>query len=100
MMMIVQPPFPTFHPFHPIPLPPSFCQIQQDSLGGNAKTLMFVNISPADYNADETVISLTYASRVKLITNDASKNADNKEIARLKGIIAKLKIGENVEEDV
>ena len=27
--------------------------------GGNAKTLMFVNISPADYNADETVISLT-----------------------------------------
>ena len=27
--------------------------------GGNAKTLMFVNISPADYNADETVTSLT-----------------------------------------
>lgn len=45
---------------------------------------MFVNISPADYNTDETVISLTYASRVKLITNDAQKNADNKEIARLK----------------
>nr|KAG5697355.1 hypothetical protein BaRGS_004081 [Batillaria attramentaria] len=33
--------------------------LMQDSLGGNAKTLMFVNISPADYNADETVISLT-----------------------------------------
>ena len=28
----------------------------------------------------------SYASRVKLITNDASKNADNKEIARLKGV--------------
>lgn len=27
--------------------------------GGNAKTLMFVNISPADYNTDETVTSLT-----------------------------------------
>ncbi|KAK7484015.1 hypothetical protein BaRGS_00024750, partial [Batillaria attramentaria] len=60
--------------------------LMQDSLGGNAKTLMFVNISPADYNADETVISLTYASRVKLITNDASKNADNKEINRLKAV--------------
>ncbi|XP_071794114.1 uncharacterized protein [Asterias amurensis] len=74
--------------------------LMQDSLGGNAKTLMFVNISPADYNAEETVVSLTYASRVKLITNDASKNADNKEIARLKEIIAKMKKGEAVEEDV
>lgn len=33
--------------------------LMQDSLGGNAKTLMFVNISPADYNSDETVTSLT-----------------------------------------
>ena len=73
--------------------------LMQDSLGGNAKTLMFVNISPADYNAEETVISLTYAARVKLITNDASKNADNKEIARLKGIITKLKKGETVDDD-
>ena len=46
----------------------------QDSLGGNAKTLMFVNISPADYNQDETVTSLTYAARVKEIKNTASKN--------------------------
>lgn len=45
----------------------------QDSLGGNAKTLMFVNFSPADYNADETVTSLSYATRVKKITNNASK---------------------------
>lgn len=46
----------------------------QDSLGGNAKTLMFANISPADYNQDETVTSLTYATRVKLITNTAEKH--------------------------
>lgn len=72
--------------------------LMQDSLGGNAKTLMFVNISPADYNTDETITSLTYASRVKLITNDAQKNADNKEINRLKGIIAKLKKGETVDD--
>ena len=44
-----------------------------DSLGGNAKTLMFVNLSPADYNAEETQSSLVYASRVKLITNSAEK---------------------------
>ena len=71
----------------------------QDSLGGNAKTLMFVNISPADYNQDETVTSLTYAARVKEIKNTASKNADNKEVAKLKSIIEKLKNGESIEEE-
>ena len=48
-------------------------ELMQDSLGGNAKTLMFVNFSPADYNADETSTSLMYASRVKKIVNNASK---------------------------
>ncbi|CAD5122523.1 DgyrCDS10943 [Dimorphilus gyrociliatus] len=71
--------------------------LMQDSLGGNSKTLMFVNISPADYNADESVVSLTYAARVKLITNDATKNAENKEINKLKAIIAKMKKGESVD---
>lgn len=65
--------------------------LMSDSLGGNAKTLMFVNLSPADYNTDETVTSLQYASRVKLITNDASKNSESKEVARLQGIIKQLK---------
>ena len=36
-----------------------------DGLGGNAKTMMFVNLSPADYNADETQTALVYASRSK-----------------------------------
>jgi len=34
-----------------------------------------------------------------LITNDASKNADNKEITRLKAVIDKMKKGENVDEE-
>jgi len=74
-------------------------ELMQDSLGGNAKTLMFVNISPADYNQDETVTSLTYAARVKEIKNTANKNADSKEVAHLKAIIAKYKAGEDVNED-
>lgn len=36
--------------------------LMSDSLGGNAKTLMFVNISPAGSNLDETYNSLTYVS--------------------------------------
>jgi hypothetical protein len=74
-------------------------QLMQDSLGGNAKTLMFVNISPADYNVDETQTSLTYASRVKLITNDANKNQESEQVAKLKKIIAELKAGRDVDLD-
>ena len=45
---------------------------------------MYVNISPADYNLEETLTSLAYAARVKLITNDAAKNEESKEVHRLK----------------
>mmetsp|Transcript_8417 Transcript_8417/g.1146 ORF Transcript_8417/g.1146 Transcript_8417/m.1146 type:complete len:144 (+) Transcript_8417:2068-2499(+) len=55
--------------------------LMSDSLGGTAKTLMFVNISPADYNREETLMSLNYASRVKLITNEPFKNIETKEMS-------------------
>jgi len=48
-------------------------QLMQDSLGGSAKTLMFVNCSPSSSNLDETVMSLKYATRAKKITNTAKK---------------------------
>uniref|UniRef100_K3W8F7 Kinesin motor domain-containing protein n=1 Tax=Globisporangium ultimum (strain ATCC 200006 / CBS 805.95 / DAOM BR144) TaxID=431595 RepID=K3W8F7_GLOUD len=70
-------------------------QLMQDSLGGNAKTLMFVNISPADYNQEETQTSLAYASRVKLITNSANKNSESELVNRLKLIIKQLKAGKS-----
>ena len=47
--------------------------LMSDSLGGNAKTLMFVNVSPSDSNLDESQNSLTYATRVRTIKNDARK---------------------------
>lgn len=47
--------------------------LMSDSIGGNAKTLMFVNVSPADGNLDESQNSLTYATRVRTIKNDARK---------------------------
>eukprot|EP00927_Polykrikos_kofoidii_P033161 TRINITY_DN28068_c0_g1_i2.p1 TRINITY_DN28068_c0_g1~~TRINITY_DN28068_c0_g1_i2.p1 ORF type:complete len:1273 (+),score=350.36 TRINITY_DN28068_c0_g1_i2:78-3896(+) len=48
-------------------------QLMQDSLGGTAKTLMFVNCSPANSNADETLMSLKYATRAKQIKNSSKK---------------------------
>jgi len=50
-----------------------------DSLGGNTKTVMFANISPASYNYDETVGTLRYASRAKLIKNAPKINEDPKD---------------------
>ena len=39
----------------------------QDSLGGNSKVQMFVNISPAQYNVGESVCSLNFAFRCRSI---------------------------------
>lgn len=61
--------------------------LMSDSLGGNAKTLMFVNLSPAESNLDESYNSLTYASRVRSIVNDPTKNVSSKEVARLKKLV-------------
>jgi hypothetical protein len=41
----------------------------KDSLGGNTKTLMFATISPSDYNYDETLSTLRFASNAKKIQN-------------------------------
>mmetsp|Transcript_14101 Transcript_14101/g.44908 ORF Transcript_14101/g.44908 Transcript_14101/m.44908 type:complete len:389 (+) Transcript_14101:310-1476(+) len=61
--------------------------LMSDSLGGNAKTLMFVNASPTDNNVEETQNSLQYATRVRTIINEATKNATNKEQAKMKKMI-------------
>merc|ERR1719421_401634 len=65
-------------------------QLMSDSLGGNAKTLMFVNLSPTAWNAQETLSSLVYATRAKQVTNKASRQEESEEIARLKQVISQL----------
>lgn len=54
-------------------------RLLQDSLGGNSKTLMCANISPADINYDETLSTLRYANRAKNIQNRARVNEDPKD---------------------
>ena len=65
-------------------------QLMSDSLGGNAKTLMFVNISPASSNEEETLGSLGYATRASLIKNEVTKQGDSAEVMRLKKIVERL----------
>ena len=54
-------------------------RLLQDSLGGNTKTVMIACVSPADYNYDETLSTLRYASRAKNIQNKPRINEDPKD---------------------
>ena len=57
-------------------------KLMKDSLGGTAKTLMFVNCSPSVYNESETKNSLDDATRVKKIKNQAGKNIESKDAGK------------------
>jgi hypothetical protein len=76
--------------------------LMSDSLGGNAKTLMFVNVSPTDGNVEETQNSLTYATRVRTIKNDNGKSVESKEVQNLRQQVAhwRQKAGEIEESHV
>lgn len=49
-------------------------RLLQDSLGGNAHTLMIACVSPAEWNAAETINTLKYANRARNIKNRAVVN--------------------------
>ncbi|OWZ12363.1 Kinesin [Phytophthora megakarya] len=53
-------------------------RLLQDSLGGNARTLMIACVSPATINFEETLNTLKYANRAKNIKNKPILN-DRKE---------------------
>lgn len=54
-------------------------RLLQDSLGGNAKTVMVANVGPASYNVEETLTTLRYANRAKNIKNKPRVNEDPKD---------------------
>ncbi|AWP16166.1 putative kinesin-like protein KIF3B [Scophthalmus maximus] len=73
-------------------------RLLQDSLGGNAKTVMMATVGPSHGNFDESLATLRYASRAKNIKNKPRINEDPKdallrefqeEIARLKAQLEK-----------
>jgi hypothetical protein len=57
--------------------------LMSDSIGGNAKTLMFVNCSPANSNVSESNSSLTFAMRCKDIKNNTSSSSGAAGIAAI-----------------
>uniref|UniRef100_A0ACD5ZXW5 Uncharacterized protein n=1 Tax=Avena sativa TaxID=4498 RepID=A0ACD5ZXW5_AVESA len=64
----------------------------QDSLSGDSKTLMFVQISPNENDVGETLCSLNFASRVRGIElGQARKQVDVAELSRYKLMAGKAK---------
>ena len=51
---------------------------------------MFVNCSWAGSNADESISSLSYAARAKLIVSNVQQNENSQEVARLKKVITTM----------
>ncbi|CAI9105375.1 OLC1v1004286C1 [Oldenlandia corymbosa var. corymbosa] len=67
-------------------------QLLQDSLGGQAKTLMFVHISPEPDAIGETISTLKFAERVATVELGAARvNKDSSDVKVLKEQIASLK---------
>ncbi|KAK9674557.1 hypothetical protein RND81_12G240800 [Saponaria officinalis] len=64
----------------------------QDSLGGDSKALMFVQISPNENDLSETLCSLNFANRVKGVElGPAKKQLDNTEFLRYKQLVEKTR---------
>ncbi|KAF6173958.1 hypothetical protein GIB67_039909 [Kingdonia uniflora] len=64
----------------------------QSSLGGDCKTLMFVQISPSSADVGETLCSLNFASRVRGIEHGpARKQADPTELLKYKHMAEKIR---------
>ncbi|XP_075094630.1 kinesin-like protein KIN-14I [Nicotiana tabacum] len=67
-------------------------QLLQDSLGGQAKTLMFVHISPELNAVGETLSTLKFAERVSTVElGTARVNKESSDVKELKEQIASLK---------
>ncbi|KAI8572288.1 hypothetical protein RHMOL_Rhmol01G0186500 [Rhododendron molle] len=64
----------------------------QDSLGGDSKTLMFVQISPSEHDLSETLSSLNFATRARGVELcPAKKQIDTSELQKLKMMLDKAR---------
>jgi len=69
-------------------------QLLQDSLGGQAKTMMFMHISPEVSSYGETVSTLGFGQRVSQVTlGQAKKNQEGAELFAAREAIARLEAG-------
>ena len=61
-------------------------RVLQDSLGGNSFTLMVCNVSPHASHDSETISSLRFAERVKLVQNSVKINQEELSVGQTKSL--------------
>ncbi|CAG8557056.1 19788_t:CDS:2 [Cetraspora pellucida] len=69
-------------------------RLLQDSLGGNAKTLMIACVSSSESNVNETINTLKYANRARNIKNSISINQEESgwnDLEHLQSLVLKLR---------
>ena len=66
-------------------------RILQESLGGNSRTTLIINCSPASFNDAETLSTLRFGIRAKSIKNSARVNAELSPL-ELKNLLQKAQI--------
>ncbi|KAK7407182.1 hypothetical protein VNO78_08883 [Psophocarpus tetragonolobus] len=72
----------------------------QDSLGGDSKTLMFVQISPSDQDVGETLSSLNFATRVRGVElGPVKKQVDTSEIQKMKAMLEKMRSENRIKDE-
>jgi kinesin family protein 5 len=62
-------------------------RVLQESLGGNSRTALIINVSPSSYNASETISTLRFGMRAKSIKNKAVVN-EQRSVAEYEALLA------------
>jgi len=66
----------------------------QESLGGDSKTLMVVQVAPVEKNVSETLCSLNFAQRVRTVElGQATRRTETAEMANMKDRLRELEGG-------
>lgn len=63
-------------------------RVLQESLGGNSRTALIINVSPSSYNTPETLSTLRFGNRAKSIKNKAVVN-EQRSVEEYKILLAK-----------
>mmetsp|Transcript_30385 Transcript_30385/g.58413 ORF Transcript_30385/g.58413 Transcript_30385/m.58413 type:complete len:881 (+) Transcript_30385:714-3356(+) len=75
-------------------------QVLQDSLGGDAKTLMYIQVSPTEDDAGETLCTLNFGNRVKGVVLGTQRGKEHWQSARSKLEVVNAKSATNEAREV